>query len=59
MKTYCNIPMSLANASLVRLAEMHERPKVMTLASDFVACRKSSRTVMALLWPEPRDDFCW
>lgn len=52
MKTYRNIPMSLADACLVRLAEIHEHSKVMTLDSDFVVYRKSRRKVIPLLRPE-------
>ena len=52
MKTYRNIPMSLADASLVSMAETHENSKVMTLDSDFVVYRKSRRKVIPLLRPE-------
>lgn len=52
MKTYRNIPMSLADACLVRMAELHENSKVMTLDSDFVVYRKSRRKVIPLLRPE-------
>jgi predicted nucleic acid-binding protein len=52
MKTYRNIPMSLADACLVRMAEIHENSKVLTLDSDFVVYRKSRRKVIPLLRPE-------
>jgi predicted nucleic acid-binding protein len=52
MKTYRNIPMSLADACLVRMAEIHEHSKVMTLDSDFVVYRKCRRKVILLLRPE-------
>lgn len=52
MKTYRNIPMSLADACLVRMAEIHENAKIMTLDSDFVVYRKSRRKVIPLLRPE-------
>ena len=52
MKTYRNIPMSLADACLVRMAEVHEKSKVMTLESDFIVYRKSRRKVIPLLRPE-------
>ena len=52
MRTYRNIPMSLADACLVRMAEIHERSVVMTLDSDFVVYRKSRRKVVPLLRPE-------
>jgi len=52
MKTYRNIPMSLADACLVRMAEVFPDSKVMTLDSDFVVYRKSRRKVIPLLSPE-------
>lgn len=51
MKTYRNIPMSLADACVVRMAEIHDQAKVMTLDSDFVVYRKSRRKVIPLLCP--------
>jgi predicted nucleic acid-binding protein len=51
MKSYRNIPMSLADACLVRMSEIHEPAKVMTLDSDFVIYRKSRRRVIPLLCP--------
>ena len=52
MKTYRNISMSLADACLVRMAEIHESSQVMTLDSDFVVYRKSRRKVIPLLRPD-------
>jgi len=52
MRRYRNLPMSLADACLVRMAEIHERSVVMTLDSDFVIYRKSHRKVIPLLRPE-------
>jgi len=52
MKTYRNIPMSLADACLVRMAEVFPESKVMTLDSDFVVYRKSRRKVIPLLCPD-------
>jgi predicted nucleic acid-binding protein len=52
MKTYRNIPMSLADACLVRMSELHENSKVMTLDSDFVVYRKFRRKVIPLLIPD-------
>jgi predicted nucleic acid-binding protein len=52
MKTYRNIPMSLADACLVRMAEIFHESKVMTLDSDFVVYRKSRRRLIPLLSPE-------
>lgn len=52
MKTYRNLPMSLADACLVRLAELHENSTVMTLDSDFSIYRKFRRRTIPLLRPE-------
>jgi predicted nucleic acid-binding protein len=52
MKTYQNIPMSLADACLIRMAEVFPESKVMTLDSDFVVYRKSRRKVIPLIMPE-------
>jgi predicted nucleic acid-binding protein len=51
IKTYRNIPMSLADACLVRMSEIHEDSKVMTLDSDFTVYRKSRRKVIPLICP--------
>lgn len=52
MKTYRNIPMSLADACLVRMADTFPQSRVMTLDSDFMVYRKSRRKVIPLLRPE-------
>lgn len=52
MKTYRNVPMSLADACLVRMAEIYEKSTVMTLDSDFMIYRKSRRKVISLLCPQ-------
>lgn len=52
MKTYHDTPMSLADACLVRMAEVFSGSKVMTLDSDFVVYRKSRRKVIPLIRPE-------
>lgn len=51
MKTYQNIPMSLADACLVRMAEIFPDANVMTLDSDFVLYRKARRKVIPLINP--------
>jgi len=43
--------MSLADACLVRMAEIHADSEVMTLDSDFIVYRKSRRKVIPLLRP--------
>lgn len=52
MQRYRNVPMSLADACLVRMSEIHERSTVFTLDSDFTIYRKSQRRVIPLLRPE-------
>ena len=51
IKTYQNIPMSLADACLVRMAELFPDSQVMTLDSDFAVYRRSRRKVIPLLRP--------
>lgn len=51
MKTYRNIPMSLADASLVRMAEIQRDAIVMTLDSDFTVYRKARTKVIPLICP--------
>jgi uncharacterized protein len=48
---YQNVPMSLADACLVRMAELREGAKVMTLDSDFRIYRKHRRHVIPLISP--------
>ena len=51
IKRYTNVPMSLADACLVRLAELHPQSHVMTLDSDFSVYRKNGRQMIAVLRP--------
>jgi uncharacterized protein len=48
---YANIPMSLADACLVRMAELHADSLVMTLDGDFAVYRKHGRQVIPLISP--------
>jgi predicted nucleic acid-binding protein len=43
--------MSLADASIVRMAEIHDRQAVLTLDSDFSAYRKHGRVPLTLIYP--------
>jgi predicted nucleic acid-binding protein len=52
IQRYQNVPMSLADACLVRMSEIHERSTVFTLDSDFTIYRKSQRRVIPVLTPE-------
>ena len=44
-------PMSLADACVVRMAEIHESHAVLTLASDFTVYRKHGRVPITLVYP--------
>ena len=48
---YDNIPASLADACLIRLSELHDDSRVLTLDSDFHVYRRHGRKVIALLRP--------
>jgi len=52
MRRYRNVPMSLADACLVRLAELTGLP-VCTLDSDFAIYRAHQRRPIELLAPQP------
>jgi predicted nucleic acid-binding protein len=51
LKKYRDTPMSLADACIVRMAEIHERYAVLTLDSDFSIYRKHGRLPLALIHP--------
>ncbi len=48
---YRDRPMSLADACIVRMAEIYERHAVLTLDSDFTVYRKRGRNPLALIYP--------
>ena len=48
---YRDRPMSLADACIVRMAEIYERHVVLTLDSDFTVYRKRGRDPLALIYP--------
>ena len=52
MRRYRNRPMSLADACLVRLSEIHARAEVLTLDSDFRIYRRHGNKVIPLRMPE-------
>ena len=52
MQRYCDTPMSLADACLVRLAERLPDCRVFTLDADFAHYRRSGRHAIPLLTPE-------
>ena len=51
---YRDKPMSLADACVVRMAEIYERHAVLTLDSDFSVYRKHGRIPLALIHPSER-----
>lgn len=51
VRRYANVPMSLADACLVRLAELKPQSPVMTLDRDFAVYRKNGRQAIPLLCP--------
>ena len=51
IQRYADVPMSLADACLVRMAEQRSQSKVFTLDQDFRIYRKHSRHVIPVLIP--------
>ena len=51
VRRYADVPMSLADACLVRLAELYPQSPVLTLDSDFLVYRKNGRQVIEVLRP--------
>jgi predicted nucleic acid-binding protein len=53
MRKYHDTPMSLADACLVRMSELHSNCRVFTLDSDFKRYRRHSRQAIPLIIPAP------
>jgi predicted nucleic acid-binding protein len=51
VQRYANVPMSLADACLVRLAKLHPRAVVFTLDQDFQIYRRDGRQPIPVLMP--------
>ena len=51
LKKYSNVPMSLADACLVRMAELYSESTILTLDADFSIYRKNKRQVIPILSP--------
>jgi uncharacterized protein len=51
LQKYQDTPMSLADACVVRMAEIHDRHDVLTLDSDFSVYRKHGRVPLKLIHP--------
>jgi uncharacterized protein len=52
MARYRNVPMSLADATLVRLAELNDHSKVFTLDADFRIYRRLRNQIIPVLMPD-------
>ncbi len=51
METYANVPMSFADACLVRMAELHDSGRVFTTDGDFRIYRKNGDEPIDVLMP--------
>ena len=53
IEKYSDVPMSLADACLMRMSELHDRARVFTLDSDFKRYRRHGRQAIPLIMPGP------
>lgn len=53
VKKFANVPMSLADACLVRMTELDQRSKVLTLDRDFRIYRRNRRQSVTTIMPGP------
>ena len=51
IQKYRDTPMSLADACIVRMSEIHDRHAVLTLDSDFLIYRRHGRASLPLIHP--------
>jgi hypothetical protein len=51
MRRYASVPMSLADACLVRMSELDPAARILTLDSDFLVYRRSGRQVVPTIMP--------
>ncbi|MDP3875491.1 MAG: PIN domain-containing protein [Methylobacter sp.] len=54
LKKYSDVPMSLADGCLVRLAENYPQSFVLTLDSDFKTYRKNANQPISLIFPDTK-----
>jgi predicted nucleic acid-binding protein len=52
LKKYSDVPMSLADACLVRMSEIHDHSPVFTLDQDFTIYRKNGRQAIPRIIPQ-------
>lgn len=58
IKRFANVPMSFADACLVRMSELDNASRVLTLDSDFKVYRKNRRQVIPTIIPRQKRDPC-
>lgn len=51
MSKYSNVPMSLADACIVRLAEIIPSSTILTIDRDFQIYRKNGKEIISLIIP--------
>ena len=51
MSKYANVPMSLADACLIRMSEMEKNSQIITLDRDFNVYRRFDRQQVPVLMP--------
>jgi uncharacterized protein len=51
MQRYRSVPMSLADACLVRMSELHREAKLLTLDSDFLIYRRDRNAIIPVIMP--------
>lgn len=51
MQKYTDVPMSLADACLVRMTEIHPEPMILTTDSDFDIYRRHGRRIVPCVMP--------
>jgi uncharacterized protein len=54
LQKYADVPMSLADACLVRMSEMYADSPVLTMDDDFRVYRKNKRQIIPILSPSDR-----
>jgi uncharacterized protein len=54
IRKYQNVPMSLADACLVRMAELYEDARILTLDKDFTIYRKNKNKILDCIMPFDR-----
>ena len=52
LKRYQDVPMSLADACLVRMSELFEESVILTLDRDFLIYRRNGRQIIPVILPE-------